>query len=1087
MKRDEATFWLPGIEWSGATAATEPADATERRRALDPHASFIVQAPAGSGKTELLIQRFLVLLSRVEQPESIVAITFTVKAAGEMRTRVLDALRKARAGVEPESAHERVSLELAAAALDHDQRAGWNLLQNPGRLRIQTIDALCMGITRQMPWLARFGAIPQVTEEARPMYRLAASAALETMGTPGETGAAAARIIRHLENNVTAAVELLARMLETRDQWLRVMRVGEDPDVLREQLERSLAHVLCHELDRLRASVPEDQAGEIVSLARYAGANLSEGEISCLSSIAALPGCSVEDLPFWTALSKLLLTSSGEWRRRPDRRVGFPPSNRAAKERFEALLLRLAAHEEFRALLESTADLPACRYDDAQWEVLTALFRLLPVTVAHLRAVFAESGQVDFIEIAEAARRALGDAEQPTDLALTMGARIEHLLVDEFQDTSVTQFELLRALTASWDDDSGRTLFLVGDPMQSIYRFRQAEVGLFLNVQRSGFGGIQVEPLCLSVNFRSARPIVEWVNRVFETAFPDQADPYTGAVPYSTSMAFREGSADAGVDVHPMVPRDDLAEAGLVAGVLERGITTAVLVRSRAHLATIATQLRDRGIRYRAIEVQALAEQPVVQDLLALTRALLHLGDRAAWLAVLRAPWCGLTLDDLHRIAAPDLKAAMWDLVRNPDLVLSEDGARRLSGILPALSAAMAERGRIPVTQLVEHAWVALQGPALVGEHERADARVFFDLIEELGQTGDVADFKLLAQRVADLFANPESAGDCALELMTIHKAKGLEFDTVVLPGLGKRARSDDPSLLLWSESAVDGGSELLMAPISRAGRDEDRTYRFIRREEDARTAHESLRLLYVACTRARRRLHLIGHVDPQPGEPPSDSLLRHIWEQVQPQFHQAVASYQDTPELVKQPRIPRVLRRVIWSGGAAPGPVEVPVTATPAAAAQPDNRDAVRAAGTLIHHVLQRIATEGFDAWPLERIASLEPLVSTPEWPLVEHALRRTLSDERGRWILSPHREAASEFAVAGFSGGEVRRLVIDRTFIDAAGSRWIIDFKTAGDEPAYREQLEAYAHMMARLDPRPIRLGLYFTATGEWIEWAP
>jgi ATP-dependent helicase/nuclease subunit A len=1085
MKRDDATLWLPGIEWSGATAAAEPADAAERRRALDPHASFIVQAPAGSGKTELLIQRFLVLLSRVEQPESVVAITFTVKAAGEMRSRVLDALRKAHAGAGPESAHERVTLDLAAAALDRDQRAGWNLLQNPGRLRIQTIDALCMGITRQMPWLARFGAMPRITEDARPMYRLAASAALETMGTPGETGAAAARIIRHLENNVTAAVELLARMLETRDQWLRVMRVGEDPETLRDQLERSLAHVICHELGRLRSAVPDDEIAEIVGLARYAGANLSEGEIACLSALAELPDCSVGDLPSWTALSKLLLTSSGEWRRRPDRRVGFPPSNRIAKERFEALLQRLAAHEEFRALLESTADLPACRYDDAQWEVLTALFRLLPVTVAHLRAVFTGAGQVDFIEIAEAARRALADAEQPTDLALTMGARIEHLLVDEFQDTSVTQFELLHALTASWDDNAGRTLFLVGDPMQSIYRFRQAEVGLFLNVQRSGFGGSQTEPLRLSVNFRSARPIVDWVNRVFQTAFPLHADPYSGAVPYAVSQVFREGSADAAVEVYPMVPRDDRAEAELVASLLERGTTTAILVRSRAHLAAIATYLRDQGIRYRAIEVQALAEQSVVQDLLALTRALLHLGDRSAWLAVLRAPWCGLTLADLHHIASADLKAAIWDLIRDPGRALSEDGARRLASVLPSFASAVSQRGRVPVTQLVEQTWRALHGPALAGEHERADARAFFDLLEEVGQAGDVSDFKLLAQRVTDLFANPEGGVDCTLELMTIHKAKGLEFDTVILPGLGKRARSDDPALLLWSESAVDGGSELLMAPISRAGRDEDRTYRFIRHEEDARNTHESVRLLYVACTRARRRLHLIGHVDPESGEPPSDALLTHIWEEVRPEFDVAVANYEEQPELVKQPRVPRVLRRVTSPRSPVSDPLDAPATATAPAPAEPENRDAVRAAGTLIHRILQRIAREGMDAWPEERIASLAPLVSPPEWPLVEHAIRRTLSDERGRWILSPHREAASEFAVAGWNGGEVRHLVIDRTFIDEAGNRWIIDFKTAADEPGYREQLDAYARVMATLDPRPIHLGLYFTATGEWVEW--
>src|SRR6266496_2399731 len=135
--RDATALWLPGIEWSGAALAPEPADFAERRRALDPHTSLIVQAPAGSGKTELLIQRYLVLLARVNEPESVAAITFTVKAAGEMRARVLDALRRASEGVSPSGTHERFTQDLARDVLNRDGRRGWNLLAEPDRLRVQ--------------------------------------------------------------------------------------------------------------------------------------------------------------------------------------------------------------------------------------------------------------------------------------------------------------------------------------------------------------------------------------------------------------------------------------------------------------------------------------------------------------------------------------------------------------------------------------------------------------------------------------------------------------------------------------------------------------------------------------------------------------------------------------------------------------------------------------------------------------------------------------------------------------------------------------------------------------------------------------
>src|ERR1700674_3970069 len=127
-------------------------DEQRRRTAIDPARSFAVQAPAGSGKTELLIQRFLRLLAVVERPEAIVAITFTRKAAGEMINRIVDALRGAQEKTPVEEAHRQWTRELAEAALRRDRELGWNILDHPARLRVQTIDSLCMAIAAGMPW-----------------------------------------------------------------------------------------------------------------------------------------------------------------------------------------------------------------------------------------------------------------------------------------------------------------------------------------------------------------------------------------------------------------------------------------------------------------------------------------------------------------------------------------------------------------------------------------------------------------------------------------------------------------------------------------------------------------------------------------------------------------------------------------------------------------------------------------------------------------------------------------------------------------------------------------------------------------------
>jgi hypothetical protein len=187
---------------------------------------------------------------------------------------------------------------------------------------------------------------------------------------------------------------------------------------------------------------------------------------------------------------------------------GFPPGGGApaqAKQAMSELLDGLRADERLAGLLQGLRRLPDPGYSDGEWALIQALFSVLKAAVAHLGVVFMEQGRVDFSEMALAARRALGPEDEPSDLALRLDYQIRHLLVDEFQDTSRSQHDLFRALTAGWQPGDGRTLFLVGDPMQSIYRFRQAEVGLYLDAWEGRLGGVALEPLRLSVNFARGR------------------------------------------------------------------------------------------------------------------------------------------------------------------------------------------------------------------------------------------------------------------------------------------------------------------------------------------------------------------------------------------------------------------------------------------------------------------------------------------------------------------------------------------------------------------------------------------------------
>ena len=717
-------------------------DAQARRTALDVSRSFIVQAPAGSGKTELLTQRFLALLGVVERPEALLAITFTRKAAAEMRNRILEALRHCG---DPGATLREETRALATRALQADARHGWGLLGNPGRLRVKTIDALNQSLARRLPVLSGLGSGLGIDEDGRELHAAAAERLLAHLpASDPRAGAAVAAVLEHLDNDVGRLVELVATLLARRDAWLPVLPADVeaygDEGRVRAELEAGRRAIVEAQLAAVERAFPPALLAELAALAQGAAAVLAEAGVDSpvRGCDGRVPGARTRDLAQWCGLAEFLLTREDTPRRSFTRTVGVLPKTAgrpglaATKARVEALAADFARHEALPALLGSVRRLPAVEYTDAEWAVLKSLLFVLRLAAAELKGVFAERRTADYAEFAAAARAALGAPDAPTDTALALDARLQHVLVDEFQDTSEAQVALLEGLTAGWQPGDGRTLFLVGDPMQSIYRFRNAEVGLFLDVRDRGLGDLALEPLTLRVNFRSRRPVVDWVNRCFATVLPAHDDVLRGAVRFAASVAAPGATEEGGVQVHASVGRSRALEAGTVAGLVERRLAEsatariAILVQGRSHLVDIVAELARRHVAFQATDIDPLADRQVVLDLLALTRALAHPGDRAAWLGVLRAPWCGLTLADLHALLGEDRRGAVPGLLADrPRTERLEPGARaRLERCMPVLDAALAERRRFGLRDAVERAWHALGGPAtLSSEHELDEAR----------------------------------------------------------------------------------------------------------------------------------------------------------------------------------------------------------------------------------------------------------------------------------------------------------------------------------------------------------------------------
>jgi ATP-dependent exoDNAse (exonuclease V) beta subunit len=1154
---------------------TEPLpieDAAARAQALDPARSFIVQAPAGSGKTELLVRRYLVLLARVDHPEEILAITFTNKAAGEMRDRVLKALASANAETPPAEPHKHETWKLARTVRARDADKGWGIEQNPKRLRVQTIDALCLLLARQLPLSAGFGAVPAVVEDAHELYRLAARETIALLETGEHWTGAVERLLRHLDNDIGKIEELLARMLARRDQWLRHVTGGRNQPRFadgiearatgqgwpacgfeRQALEAALGRVIADALADAADAVPRTEAGEIAALADHAAANLardgSHSPLVACRGLAGLPGRHADSLTVWQGLAEMLLTKDGEWRVKIDKKTGFAapssvknPQEKAAleavKTRLKELIERLGERPGVRERLHALRQLPAPTYGDGQWAMLEALVQLLPVAAAQLTVIFAGHGGVDFPAVAHGALAALGAAGEPSELALKLDYRLRHVLVDEFQDTSLSQYLLLERLTAGWEENDGRTLFAVGDPMQSIYRFREADVGLYLRARREGIGSVRLTPLSLTMNFRSQAGVVAWVNAAFACVLPAVEDMTFGAVPYTGASAHQPALPGAAVTVHPLLTDDRRAEAQAVVEIVRQARaqdpegSIAVLVRSRSHLEEIVPCLRDAGFACQAIDIEPLGHRQTVQDLLALTRALEHPADRLAWLAVLRAPWCGLTLVDLHALTGEDDDGAVWERAREPARLarLSADGRARLERVRGAIEGALRERQRLPLRRAVEGLWLALCGPACVAERvDLDDADVYFRLLDDLEAAGGMHEFGALEREVEKLFALPIPVNEPGtVQLMTMHKAKGLEFDTVIVPGLGRRPRQDDPALLLWAErplhrrDGTPGEADLLLTPIRAAGEDKDPIYDYLKRLDAERGRLEGGRLLYVATTRAKKRLHLLGHAKVNDkgdlGEPDAASLLRTLWPAVREHFaqenHRRAAGTGTAS--VATVAAADVLSRRLAADWQLP-PASVLAVARPASVAEetPVEFDwageAARHVGTLVHRYLLRIAHEGAARWTDARIEGLRPAFERQLIALgvarhdrlaavgqVVQALTNALHDPRGRWLLdSGHEAAHSEYALSGLVDGRVVTNILDRTFVDADGTRWIVDYKTGAhtgggreefldrEQLRYAPQLARYAKLIARLDSRPVKLGLYFPMLPGWREW--
>ena len=1069
-------------------------DHAQRLQATDPQASYLVQAPAGSGKTEILTQRYLRLLSKVSEPEQIIALTFTRKAANEMRARILAALHLAATTSQADSPHQQMTLNYAKAALAQDTHYQWQLLQQTNRLRVITIDSLCQSINQSIPLLDKQIAYAPVTEKADSHYLQAARECIQFTMENKSYQVAIKTLLLHVDNKLDHLIALFKELLAQREQWLSLLFQARSQE--QAVFEQALKIIEQHELNRLKNSLPPLLASQLVSLSRK------------LAHIENKPESPRYHLGQWShfqdinqetalALTQLLLTSDQQFRKQFDHHVGLRSDScptqeyRQLKEDSKELLIALNDYPEFLNALLQVSKLPEPHYDKEQWEMLQALFLILPILASHLYLVFNEQQETDFSHVAQQALHALGTPDNPTDLTLHLDNSIHHLLVDEFQDTSILQFELISQLVQGWQPGDGKTLFIVGDPMQSIYRFRQAEVGLFYRAKAHGVGPVSLRFIELQCNFRSTPTIVNWVNQHFSPLFPKKIDIESGAVSFHPSTAVLADSESSQIDATSFANRQQEADylISRIRHELNADATQrlAILVRSRSQLSTIIQLLREQQIPYQGSDIDLLSHLEHIRDAWSITQALLLPGNRLAWLAALRSPYCGLTLDDLHTIAQYDKRKSIYASLLALEKIenLSQDGRIRATFFTRIMHDALLARHQMHLSAWVQQTLKQLHSEHLLTHSQHDDLEQFWLLLDRHEEQGRLSNQHEFMTELNRLYA--QQITPSRLQIMTIHKSKGLEFDTVFLPSLGSQPKRPDKPMLRWLKLPTDNSTNLLLlSPIKAAHQEYCPLYDYLSDLDAEKSYYESQRLLYVATTRAKSRLYLLD-CSLKPAKQSFRAMLKN---------QEFLSCLPPEAEIEKPLPTTPLLKRLPLSFYVEEATLILP-SSEPALAIPKMKTNHSRLIGIVTHKMLQWIctyhpSTPGQIPWAFAqqelKALGFSPDIISKALDAIKEQLYSLFADPIGAWLIAPHHNEHNEYELLVEHNERLVTRIIDRTFVDQQ-QLWIIDFKTGSNDQdsqsKHRQQVQNYAEYLSYQSTLPIRCGVYYLANNHWLSW--
>lgn len=834
-------------------AAPPTVDDAARAFAVDPRHNVVLEASAGTGKTSVLVSRYVNLVKAGVEPANILAITFTRKAAAEMRERIVTQLRD-------------------AAARSEIDKARWNVLRDRlGEIAISTIDAFCLSLLREFP--------------------------LEADLDPGFDMADETEVPRIIEDALDRALRTLVHLAKDDGDVALVLAqlgIARTREGLGTLLDRRL--VASAALNRFLARGPSDLTPRVVcrraaeslqdalrsvpgGLARF----LADGPthhgryqlfLRAVTRLADADGRSDADVRgLLERIGSHFLTNDGEPRRTgriaPYVAADYPTKD--AERRHRDAVFQVAPQVE---------RIIAAFHRDLNVVLARGVRRMFAVALREYRSALEERSVLDFADVLQRALDLLRNMGEFSQSRYRLEYRYHHVLVDEFQDTSRAQWELISLLIQAWGEGAGLasqpSIFIVGDRKQSIYRFRDAEVTVlreaaeYIDALRPG-DAQGSSRRSISRSFRAVPVLQAFINDVFgEMASPpirpddftfEEPDRFPATVTESlgggTALGLAVGES---VDACAASVADEIVRILVEEQVRDRdtGLARnarpgdiAILFRSRTSHREFERDLIGRGVPTYVYKGLGFFDADEIKDLTALLRYLAKPTSDLRAAAFLRSRFIRLS-DAGLAASAPHLAAVLVDAATEPNWQSLSPTDRVVLGHARAFVPLWLERiDRVAPADLIEQ---ILTDTAYAFEIRGPRRRQAWENIKKLRglirrvQNRGYATLARIADHLDSLTAGDESNAVLeaidAVNLMTIHAAKGLEFPIVFVVNLARGASGPPHPVKV----VVDGNAESVSVGPFASEMDE------LDRE---RERHETRRLLYVAMTRARDRLYL--------------------------------------------------------------------------------------------------------------------------------------------------------------------------------------------------------------------------------------